>query len=79
MSNLTALAPYQPYILALTLGCLGYGYWLVYRARRRACEEGELCARPLSNRLMLAGLIVATVLVAAAVGFDFVAPILLAS
>lgn len=79
MSHLTALAPYQPYILALTLGCLGYGYWLVYRARRRACEEGELCARPLSNRLMLAGLIVATVLVAAAVGFDFVAPILLAS
>jgi len=79
MSNLTALAPYQPYILTLTLACLGYGYWLVYRARQRACDEGELCARPLPNRLVLAGLVVATVLVAAAVGFDFVAPILLAS
>lgn len=79
MSGLTALAPYQPYILALTLACLGYGYWLVYRARQRACDEGELCARPLSNRLVLAGLVVATVLVVAAVGFDFVAPILLAS
>jgi len=79
MSNLTALAPYQPYILALTFACLGYGYWLVYRARRRACDAGALCARPLSNRLTLAGLVVATVLVVVAVGFDFVAPILLAS
>lgn len=79
MSNLTALAPYQPYILGQTLACLGYGYWLVYRARRRACDEGELCASPLPNRLVLAGLVVATVLVVAAIGFDFVAPILLAS
>lgn len=79
MSNLTALAPYQPYILALTLACLGYGYWLVYRTRQRACDEGELCARPLPSRLVLAGLVVATVLVVAAIGFDFVAPILLAS
>lgn len=79
MSRLTALAPYQPYILALTLACLGYGYWLVYRARRRACDEGELCARSLPNRLVHAGLILATVLVVAAVAFNFVAPYLLAS
>lgn len=78
MSNLTSLAPYQPYILALTAGCLAYGYWLVYRARRRACAEGDLCARPMPNRLVLAGLILATVLVIAAVTFDFVAPFLLA-
>ena len=79
MSNLTTLAPYQPYILAVTLACLGYGYWLVYRARQHACDEGDLCARPLPNRLVLTGLVIATVLVVAAAGFDFVAPILLAS
>jgi mercuric ion transport protein len=78
MSNLTALAPYQPYILALTVACLGYGYWLVYRSRRRACAASELCARPFPNRLMFVGLGIATVLVVAAVGFDFFAPILLA-
>lgn len=77
MSNLTSLAPYQPYILALTVGCLGYGYWLVYRSRKRACDEGELCARPLPNRLVLTGLILATVLAITAVGFDFLAPLLL--
>lgn len=77
MSNLTSLAPYQPYILALTIGCLGYGYWLVYRSHKRACDEGELCARPLPNRLVLGGLILATVLVIAAVGFDLLAPLLL--
>ena len=31
ISNFTRLAPYQPYFLAVTMGCLGYGYWLVYR------------------------------------------------
>ena len=42
-----------------------------------ACAGGEACARPLSNRLVQVGLIVATVLVIVAVGFDFLAPLLL--
>jgi mercuric ion transport protein len=79
MSNLTSLAPYQPYILALTVGCLGYGYWLVYRSRNRACAEGELCAVSLPSRLVLWGLILATALVLAAVIFNFAAPLLLSS
>ena len=78
IGNLTVLAPYQPYILAFTAVCLAYGYWLVYRTRRRACADGDLCARPLPNRLVLSGLVLATVLTVAAVAFDFVAPILLA-
>jgi mercuric ion transport protein len=32
IGNLTRLAPYQPYFLAATSICLGYGYWLVYRS-----------------------------------------------
>jgi mercuric ion transport protein len=58
---------------------LGYGYWLVYRSHQRACNDGELCARPLPNRLVLYGLILATVLIIAAVGFNFLAPLLLQS
>jgi MerT mercuric transport protein len=39
IGNLTALAPYQPYFIAATLACLGYGYWLVYR--RNSCLRGR--------------------------------------
>src|SRR5229473_8398067 len=52
IGNFTRLAPYQPYFIAATIACLGYGYWLVYRASRRACADGEACARPLSNRII---------------------------
>src|SRR5215475_10592578 len=79
IGNLTQLAPYQPFFIAATIACLGYGYWLVYRSSKVACAGGEACARPLSNRLVQLGLIVATVLVIAAIGFDFLAPLLLDS
>lgn len=79
IGNLTQLAPYQPFFIAATIACLGYGYWLVYRSSKVACAGGEACARPLSNRFVPLGLIVATVLVIAAIGFDFLAPLLLGS
>ena len=79
IGNLTQLAPYQPFFIAATIACLGYGYRLVYRSSKVACAGGEACARPLSNRLVQLGLIVATVLVIAAIGFDFLAPLLLDS
>jgi mercuric ion transport protein len=79
IGNFTKLALYQPYFIAATIACLGYGYWLVYRASKVACADGEACARPMPNRLVGLGLILATVLVIAAVGFDFLAPLLLDS
>lgn len=77
IGNFTQLAPYQPWFIVGTLACLGTGYWLVYRSSKMTCAEGSGCARPLPNRLVLAGLIVATALVVAALGFDFIAPIFL--
>lgn len=79
IGNLTQLAPYQPYFIAATIAFLGYGYWLVYRSSKVACTDGETCARPLPNRLIKAGLILATVLVIAALGFDLLAPLFLTS
>jgi mercuric ion transport protein len=79
IGNFTQLAPYQPYFLAATLVFLASGYWLVHRASKRACAEGAACARPLPNRLVKAALIVATILVVAALGFDFLAQLLLNS
>ena len=79
IGNLTALAPYQPYFIAATLACLGYGYWLVYRPSQVACAEGAACARPLPNQIVKASLILATVLVAGAIAFDLLAPLILKS
>ena len=79
IGNFTQLAPYQPYIIVATIGFLGAGYGLVYRSLKFACADGETCARPLPNRLVKAGLILATLLVAAALGFDFVAALFLNS
>ena len=76
IGNLTALAPYQPYFIAATLACLAYGYWLVYRRKNSACAEGEACARPLPNHIVKTGLVLATVLVAGAIGLDLIGPFL---
>ena len=35
IGNLTALAPYQPVFIAITLGFLGYGYYAVFWKPRR--------------------------------------------
>jgi mercuric ion transport protein len=79
IGNFTRLAAYQPHFLAATLMFLGYGYWLVYRSSTRNCADGEVCARPLPNRVVKTSLILATILVAAALGLDFIAPLLLNS
>ena len=79
IGNFTRLAPYQPYFIAVTIACLGYRYWLIYRSSKVVCADGEACERPLPNWLVQFGLIAATVLVAAAIGFNFLAPLLLNS
>jgi mercuric ion transport protein len=76
IGSLTQLAPYQPYFIAATIACLGGGYWLTYRASKIACAEGAACARPLPSRLVKTTLVVATLLVVAAFGFDVLAPLL---
>lgn len=77
IGNLTALAPYQPVFVVISLGLLGYGYWLVHRRPKAACAEAAACARPMPNRIVKSILWLATVLVAAAVAFPYAAPYLL--
>jgi mercuric ion transport protein len=75
IGNLTRLAPYQPYFVAAALVSLGAGYRAVHRSSKRDCAGNGECARGLPNSLIRAVLIVATALVAAALGFDFIAPL----
>ena len=77
IGNLTALAPYKPYFVAGTTGVLGYGFYLVYWKPRRACADNAACARPVPSPLVHIALWIATVLVATAFVFDYVAPLML--
>jgi mercuric ion transport protein len=77
IGNLTALAPFKPLFVAGTAGLLGYGFYLVYWKPRRLCADGATCARPIPDRFGKLALWLATVLVAAAFAFDYVAPALL--
>lgn len=78
IGNLTALSPYQPYIIAVTLVFLASGFYMVYRKpKAEACEPGGYCASPKSTRVTKIALWMSTVIVAAAISFNFLAPYLL--
>jgi mercuric ion transport protein len=77
IGNLTALVPYKPLFVAGTTGVLGYGFYLVYWKPRRACADGAACARQIPSVVVQIALWLATMLVAAAFAFDYVAPLLL--
>lgn len=77
IGRLTALAPYQPIFIAITLGLLGYGYWLVYRQSKVKCADGDACARPLPNRVVHFGLWFATALVTLAIAWPYLLPLVL--
>lgn len=74
IGKLTWLAPYQPCVIGLTIACLGYGYWLVYRSSLIGCADEHTCGSQASRRVMRSVLIVATPLTVAAIGFDLLAP-----
>ncbi len=76
IANLTRLAPYQPYFIAATVACLAGGYGLLYRSRKITCTDGQVCARPLSNRIVMSGLVLATILAIGALAFDVLAPLI---
>ncbi len=74
MSALTAFSPYQPIFIALAIGFLGWGHYLVSIKPRRACAEGAACARPLPGLLVRISLWGATALVALAIAWPWLAP-----
>ena len=77
IGQLTALSAYQPIFIALTVLCLGYGYWLVFRKPKQVCEDGMACARPLPNRLVKTMLYLATALVLIAFAWPYIVPLIL--
>lgn len=77
IGNLTALYPYKPYFVTITLLFLAGGFYMAYRKPKAVCEPGSYCATPASGRVLKISLWSATLLVAAALAFPYVAPYLL--
>ena len=77
IGNLTALAPYQPIFVVLTLGFLGTGFWMVYRRPQGALREGSVCPRSVAGPWFKAALWSSTVLILAAMVFPYAAPFIL--
>ena len=78
IGNLTALSPYQPVIIAVTVGFLGLGYYLVYRKPKAVdCNPDSYCASPQSTKVTKIALWTSTVFVIAAVAFNILAPLFL--
>ena len=74
IGNLTALEPYKPIFIVITLGFLGYGYWMVYR-KPKTCAVGDTCARPLPNLLVKSALWASTLLIVIALFWSWIAPV----
>jgi mercuric ion transport protein len=75
IGNLTALAPYQPYILAVTAAVLGYGFYAVYWRSRRACAD-KTCEHPLPSQAVRHGLWLGVMLAGVALVFPRIASML---
>jgi mercuric ion transport protein len=52
--------PLRPYFVAGTVLALGFGFVVLRREERKACEPGTLCASPIARRRMRKALWLAT-------------------
>lgn len=77
IGNLTSLAPYQSIFVVITLGFLIAGFVMVYRKPKTACPAEDACASPISTGTTKIALWGATILIAAAIAFPYVTPLIL--
>lgn len=76
MSQLTALAPYQPLFLGVAATALGFGFWRAYR-RQEDCAAGSICEKPVASRTTKAVLWLGLAAMLAAMSVKFIAPLIL--
>ncbi len=76
ISNLTALEPYRPIFIGVTLIFLGLAFRKLYLVPE-ACEAGKPCANPITRRNQRIIFWVVTVILAALVAFPWYGPALL--
>lgn len=73
IGTLVRLAPYQPYFIAVAVASLGCGYWLMRSSNQKSAAA---CSTRSASRFVILALVVATILVVAAIAFNFLWPLL---
>lgn len=63
--------PLRPYFVAGTILALGFGFVVLRREERKACEPGTLCASPIARRRMKWVLWIATGVAVSLVSFPW--------
>ena len=77
IGNFTALAPYQPIFVVLTLGFLGAGFWMVHSRPQGTLPEGSYCPGSVARPWFKIALWSSTVLILSATLFLYAAPLIL--
>jgi mercuric ion transport protein len=77
IGQLTSLSAYQPIFVVITLGFLGSGYWMVYRTPKDNCIEDAACNLPLPNKVVKGALWFSTALIALALSWPYIVPLIL--
>ena len=75
IGNLAAMEAYKPFFLLIAIVFLAIGYWQVYINPKGACLDDEVCARPISDRLIKSALGIATLLILLTMTIDYWAPL----
>ena len=63
--------PLRPYFATAAVGGLGYGFYVLRREERNACEPGKPCASPTVRRRMKLLLWIATVIAVPLITFPW--------
>jgi len=63
--------PLRPYFVGATVLALGFGFVVLQREEKRACEPGTLCASPIARRRMKWALWIATIIAIPLVTFPW--------
>ncbi|MFL5495320.1 MAG: mercuric transporter MerT family protein [Gemmatimonadales bacterium] len=63
--------PLRPFFVVTTVLALGFGFVVLRREERKACEPGRLCASPIARRRMKRVLWIATAVAVALVTFPW--------
>lgn len=80
VGNLTAMEPFRPYLIGITIAFLGYAFYSVYRRpKMKDCEPDSYCANPKSDRINKTSLWIVTLLVVGLLAIPYLTPVLLAN
>ena len=67
----TTFEPLRPYFVVGTGLALGFGFVVLHREERKACEPGTMCASPVARRRMKSALWIATIIAILLVTFPW--------